>query len=200
MLVEEKEGLQEPQIRMQKWCRSLQKRYWNRIDTYVRSVTRDFRGTKTYRCIEEGIRCHGSCSKEKPQLSESAFSFAQSLLVFTMTLATPWEISLVLKSTSVGNTVIISNGSVRNALKAMQFSLTIKLILKLVVPVAILVIVAAFFRGWKASLSTKMLVAWEGSDVNHNLYIHLAFLAQLRVLLARQATLISAQHHGLVHC
>lgn len=199
MLVEEKEGLQEPQIRMQKWCRCRRKRYWNRIDTYARSVTRDFRGTKTYRCTGEGIRCHGNCSKEKPQLSESAFSFAQNPLVSTMTLATPWEISSVLKNTSAGNTAITNNGSVRNAPKAMPFSPTTKLILKLVALVAILVIVAAFFQGWRASSSIKMLAALEGSDLNHNLYIHLVSLVQLRVP-ARQATQISAQHHGLIRC
>lgn len=64
-----------------------------------------------------------------------------------MILVMPWEISSVLKNISVENTVITSNGFVKNALKAMQFNRITKLISKLAELVDILVIVDAFFQG-----------------------------------------------------
>ncbi|KAJ1438633.1 hypothetical protein SESBI_02895 [Sesbania bispinosa] len=102
--IKEREGLQELQIQMQRWCLCHQRLCWNQIVMCVRSATKDSRGTKTFRCIEGGT------------------------------------------------------------------SLITKHISKLVAPEDTLVIVVVFSQGWRALLSTKMLVTWEdsGQNLNHH--------------------------------
>ena len=64
-----------------------------------------------------------------------------------MTLVMRLVTLLVSRSTSDGSIATISNGFVKNAPRAMLFSLIIKLISKLVALVATLVIAAAFSLG-----------------------------------------------------
>ncbi|KAG4397163.1 hypothetical protein GLYMA_10G090350v4 [Glycine max] len=60
-LIRGREGMQEHQIQMQKWCRS-HPRPLLESDCYVCEIcNQDSRETRTFRCTGGGTRCHGSC-------------------------------------------------------------------------------------------------------------------------------------------
>jgi len=52
------------QIQMQKLCLYHQELFLNQTDTYVRSVTKVFKETRIFRCIEDVTKFHGSFLKE----------------------------------------------------------------------------------------------------------------------------------------
>ena len=83
------------QIQMLRWCLSLPKPYWNQTGMCVRSVTKVSKETRIYRCIGEGTKCHGNCSRERHKRWRRECLCAQSLAACTMTPVMPlvilWE-------------------------------------------------------------------------------------------------------------
>lgn len=156
------------QIQMQKWCLSHQKHCWNQIVMYVRSATKDSKGTKICRCIEEGIKYHGNYSREKHQLLENEFLFVLNQLVCTMILVMLQVILLVSKNILEENIVIINNGFVKDVPKVMQCNLIIKLISKLVVLEVILVIAVASSQGNSFVNSFIPNPSFDSSELSEN--------------------------------
>lgn len=114
----------------------------------VRSATKGFRETRTSRCIGEGIKFHGSCWRERHRWWGRGFLCVRNRHVCTTILVMLSAILSELRSISEENTAIISNGSVRNARKAMLFNLITKRISKLVEPEDILATVEEYSQGF----------------------------------------------------